>query len=169
MNPNSVACSRSGVVSKLHRVPFASHRKGQIPLERHWLWGSSSSVTTWEESFHPEELAKLFSRFICMKGLVLRKELLGRLAVACGWWDLSYWCYCVRRTKMSLTVRSWEKACSSQAGKKDKTLLSALLLIFFFFNIVLKAKSILNLLRLNLWFCQIFFSILAFQSLWTDL
>lgn len=152
---------------KLHRVPFASHRKGQIPLEHHWLWGSSSSATTWEESFHPEELAKLFLCFICMKRLILRKELLGRLAVACGWWDLSYRCYCVRRTKMSLTVRSWENACSSQAGKKDKTLLSALLLIFFY--IVLTAKSILNLTRLNLWFCQICFSILAFQSLWTDL
>lgn len=66
---------------------------------------------------------------------------------------------------MSLTVRSWEKACSSEVGRKDKTVLSALLLNFFSFKSKIDPKSS----RLNLWVCQIFFSIVAFQSSWTDL
>lgn len=66
---------------------------------------------------------------------------------------------------MSLTVRSWEKACSSEVGKKIKITFCFVADFLKRFKSKIDPKSS----RLNLWFCQIFFSILAFQSLWTDL
>lgn len=58
-----------------------------------------------EGKLSSEELPEFFLHFICMKGDILKKGLLGRFEVAFGWWDLSDWCCCVRRTKVSLTVR----------------------------------------------------------------
>lgn len=51
-------------------------------------------------------LAEAIPHFICVRGDILREEFLGRLHVAFGWWVLFYWCWCVPRTNMSLTVRS---------------------------------------------------------------
>lgn len=47
-----VTYSRRSIASLL----LASHTKGKIPLERLWLLGSSSWVTTWGEISHLEEL-----------------------------------------------------------------------------------------------------------------
>lgn len=62
-----------------------------------------------------------------MYGVILRKELLGRLEVV---GSLLLVLVCEDKNE---PVRSWEKACSSKVGKKEKTALSSLLLILLSF------------------------------------
>lgn len=130
-----VACSRGSVAWKLHSILIASHKKWQIPLE-HLALGLFFKGDNLEGKLSSEELPEFFLHFICMKGDILKKGLLGRFEVAFGWWDLSDWCCCVRRTKVSLTVRPRKKACSSELGEKKKIKLYFLLCCWYFFLVL---------------------------------
>lgn len=155
-----VVCSRGSVAQKLLHIPIVNHRKGQIPVELHWHWGSSSKATIWEEGFHRRIF--LSSPYIsrAWKGMLWKEDCLGDLKMILAG-GISAWCCCVRRKKQA--CRALGKMMQLVTHKKIKILFSALLLVFIFpsFKSKINPKS----LRSDLWlFVFFFFSCLFFHA-----
>lgn len=164
-----VACSRWSVAWKLHSIPIASHKNGKFHWNI-WHWGSSSKVTTWKESFHLRNflsssyISYVWKETFWKKGCLgdLKWHLAGGISLTGAVvWEGQKWAWLSGLVKKH-AAQNW--------GKK-KIKLYFLLCCWYFF-LVLKSKSTLNLQGCFLFFFfspLICFSILTFQSLWTDL